>query len=512
VYNVESRILAAQKNIRMSANTILKDFSVKGASSTVSVSEDGNFLLVTGGYPPEASIFDVSALSVKVVRRLTHAIIEGCFLSEDYRKAAFLCTDRYIEFHAQYGKHHHIRLPKFGRSMQYDRATAELFVASSGDSVYRVDLQDGVLVSPLVSRQDGSEHTSLCLAPCGLPLLIAGLDNGVIECWDTREDSKPIASHTVSSDGNEVRRIAISRDSMQIACGLDNGVVRGYDIRSSHVLFERDHRNDFPVVGLHYVSRSVLASADHRSVKIWDITDSSSSVVAFVESEDKLNGLTFWPDSGLFFTPCEGAKVGTHFVPEVGPAPRWCSYLDTLTHEPSLDATPGQPAGDHLFVTREQLQALGAEKLIGTSVVQAYMHGFWIDRKVHAKLRDVAEPFHYEKYQQEKIRTELENSRPMRMPVRVVPTTSKKLINERLQQELVEKMNQIDSKKSNVAASNILEDARFAKLWSNVDFEVEEVRKSQEQDAFAQIGQEQVERIDLKAVNKMAKKSKRKTQ
>jgi ribosome biogenesis protein ENP2 len=297
-------------------------------------------------------------------------------------------------------------------------------------------------------------------------------------------------------------------------------VVRGYDIRSSHVLFERDHRNDFPVVGLHFTSKSVIASADNCSVKIWDTSDTSSqSLIGFVESRDKINGLKFWPNSGLFFTPCEAPRVGTYFAPAVGPAPRWCSFLDTVADEinktsvdgvsSSTTAATKQIYDDYIFLTREQISALGAENLIGTPVVKAYMHGFWMDRRVHAKLRDVAEPFLYEKYKQDKLKTEVEKTRPMRMPVRVKDTSSKGAINERMQKELAEKMSQMDNKKENVIASRILEDNRFSKLWSNADFQVEEVRKTQEDDAFAQIGQTEVDRIDLKVVNKIKKHAKK---
>ena len=497
---------------------LLHDMQFKGNSSHVAISEDQNFVVASGAYPPEIRLFDLGELGMKCVRRLDHEIIQSEFLSEDYRKLAMLCADRTIEFHAQYGKHHIVRIPKFGRSMKYDRATCMLYTASSSDSIYRLDLEEGVFLAPLVSNVDEDKvtHTSMALAPLGLPLLIGGMDNGVVQCWDTRDESKPISSLVASVEGFEVRQLAWSNDGMTIACGLDSGVVKGYDIRSSRVLLERDHRNDFPVVGLHFVSKSVIASADSKSVKVWDVsTPEDSKLLAVVESRDKINGLTFWPNSGLFFTPCDAPRVGTFFAPGIGPAPKWCSFLDTVADElqqqasgKTLSSSDGKSTAatmyeDYLFLTREQLQGLGAEKLIGTSVVKAYMHGFWMDRRVHAKLRDVAEPFLYEKYKQQRVAEEVEKTRPMRMPVRVKDTTSKGAVNERLQRELAEKLAKIENKKENVIASKILEDSRFSKLWSNTDFEIEEVKKTQEDDAFKQVGVSEVERIDLKAVNKV---------
>jgi ribosome biogenesis protein ENP2 len=487
---------------------LLHDMQFKGTSSSVAISEDQNFICASGAYPPEIRMFNLSDLGMKFVRRLDHEIIQADFLSEDYRKLAMLCQDRTIEVHAQYGKHHIVRIPKFGRSMKYDRATCILYVASSSESIYRLDLEEGTFLSPFTTNDEGATHTSMALAPCGLPVCLAGLDNGVVQCWDTRDESKPVSSLITNRGGLEVRQMAWSRDAMQVAVGLDSGVVQTYDIRSSRVLFERDHRNDFPIVGLHFVSKSVLASADQKSVKIWDLD--KNEISGFVESKDKINGLTFWPDSGLFFTPCDAPRVGTYFAPSIGPAPKWCGFLDTLSDELSNQPTLSSSAStdlyeDYIFLTREQLAALGAEKLIGSSVVKAYMHGYWMDRKVHAKLRDVSEPFLYEKYRQQKVSEELEKNRPMRMPVRVKSEKSKGAINARLQQQLVDKMSQIENKKENVIATKILEDSRFAKLWSNADYEIEEVRKTQEEEAFQQIGVKSVDKIDLKSVNRIRK-------
>lgn len=58
-------------------------------------------------------------------------------LSEDYSKAAFLCADRCIAFHAKYGAHHKTRVPKFGRDMAYYPYTADLLVAASSNEIYR---------------------------------------------------------------------------------------------------------------------------------------------------------------------------------------------------------------------------------------------------------------------------------------------------------------------------------------------------------------------------------------
>ena len=58
-------------------------------------------------------------------------------LSDDYSKAAFLCEDRSIHFHAKYGQHYSTRVPSFGRDLAYAPFSADLLVVGSAPEVYR---------------------------------------------------------------------------------------------------------------------------------------------------------------------------------------------------------------------------------------------------------------------------------------------------------------------------------------------------------------------------------------
>jgi ribosome biogenesis protein ENP2 len=64
-------------------------------------------------------IYETSELSMKCERGIDSEVIQFQALSADYSKLAFLCADRNIELHAQYGRHFKIRIPKFGRDMIY---------------------------------------------------------------------------------------------------------------------------------------------------------------------------------------------------------------------------------------------------------------------------------------------------------------------------------------------------------------------------------------------------------
>jgi ribosome biogenesis protein ENP2 len=53
---------------------------------------------------------------------------------------------------------------------------------------------------------------------------------------------------------------------------------------------------------------------------------------------------------------------------------------------------------DYKFLTTAELDKLNASHLIGTSMLKAYMHGYFIELKSYQKLLSVADPFAFEKY------------------------------------------------------------------------------------------------------------------
>lgn len=71
------------------------------------------------------AVFEVSDLSMKFERHLDCEAVDFMPLSDGYEKLAFLLADRTLAFHAGYGKHHAVRIPRFGRSLAYHRETCE---------------------------------------------------------------------------------------------------------------------------------------------------------------------------------------------------------------------------------------------------------------------------------------------------------------------------------------------------------------------------------------------------
>jgi ribosome biogenesis protein ENP2 len=55
-------------------------------------------------------------------------------------------------------------------------------------------------------------------------------------------------------------------------------------------------------------------------------------------------------------TANEGIQMTTYFIPQLGPAPRWCSFLENITEE--LEDSAGAPRSvyeDYKFISRAEL-------------------------------------------------------------------------------------------------------------------------------------------------------------
>jgi ribosome biogenesis protein ENP2 len=76
----------------------------------------------------------------------------------------------------------------------------------------------------------------------------------------------------------------------------------------------------------------------------------------------------------------------------LAPAPKWCSFLDSITEELKEESLT-RVYDNYQFVTRADLDALNLAHLIGSKYLRAYMHGFFMDARLYAEAKAVAEPF-----------------------------------------------------------------------------------------------------------------------
>ena len=63
--------------------------------------------------------------------------------------------------------------------------------------------------------------------------------------------------------------------------------------------------------------------------------------------------------------------------------------------------------------------------MVGTPLLRAYMHGYFLDNRLYAKAKVIAEPFAYETYRQKRVDKKMEEERRSRIAlVRKLPKAS----------------------------------------------------------------------------------------
>lgn len=45
----------------------------------------------------------------------------------------------------------------------------------------------------------------------------------------------------------------------------------------------------------------------------------------------KINDICVFRESGLILLALDSSQIPSYFIPALGPAPKWCSYLENLT-------------------------------------------------------------------------------------------------------------------------------------------------------------------------------------
>jgi ribosome biogenesis protein ENP2 len=263
-----------------------------------------------------------------------------------------------------------------------------------------------------------------------------------------------------------------------------------------------EHKLGLPIhtVKFHSGSGTILSS-DEKLVKIWRykssdgtarVDDSSASnksvgsVVANVEGTDKLCSFIVAGDesdpfgyrSGMILCATDQPKMESYYIPVVGLAPKWCSFLENITEElEEKDLTrEGTKDGkesiyeNYKFVSRDEVEKLGISNLVGTPLLRGYMHGFFMDINLYNRVRAVANPFEYEEYRKKKLKERLDKKRASRIAPK--ENVSKHAVNPELATRLMGKSG--GRTKVGKEAGEILTDSRFGNLFTNPDFQIDE--------------------------------------
>uniref|UniRef100_H3CIM1 Nucleolar protein 10 n=1 Tax=Tetraodon nigroviridis TaxID=99883 RepID=H3CIM1_TETNG len=457
---------------------LIQDFEMPTVSTSIKVSGDGNFILATGTYKPRIRCYDTHQLSLKFERCLDSDVKVVAFdtLSDDYSKLVFLHCDRYVEFHSQQGHYYKTRIPKFGRDFSYHSPSCDLYFVGTSSEVFRLNLEQGKFLNSL--QTDSVENNVCDINPVHY-LFATGTSEGRVECWDPRDRNRvgvlDCALSSVS-EGTQVQGLpSVSalkfNGSLSMAVGTSTGQVLLYDLRSSQPLLVKDKFYNLPIKSLNFNNQlDLVVSADSKIIKIWN--KDTGKMFTSIQPQTNINDVCLYPNSGMLFTANEDPKMSTFYIPALGPAPRWCSFLDNLTEE--LEESPESTVyDDYKFVTRKDLENLGLSHLVGSSLLRAYMHGFFMDIRLYHKVKGMANPFAYEEYRKEKIRQKIDESRTQRVNIQKLPKVNKELAL-KLMEEGDEEAGLASRKKKGKTLPSILGDDRFKVMFENPEYQVDE--------------------------------------
>lgn len=445
---------------------LIQDFEFSEASNKLKVSPDGQFAMATGTYKPQIHVYDFSNLSLKFDRHTDSENVDFQILSQDWTKSVHLQNDRTIEFHTKGGIHYKSRIPKFGRSLAYNPRNCDLVVGASGNELYRLNLEQGRYLNPYVLDTEQGVNSVDINSVHGL--IAAGLEDGTVEFWDPRSRqraAKLFVSEQLGETG-QVTATTFRNDGLNFACGTTNGKSLIYDLRTATPTIVKDQGYGFDIKKILWIDENSsdankIMTADKRIAKVWNRIDGKP--FTSMEPSVDINDVAYVRDSGMFFLANEGIPMHAYYIPNLGPAPKWCSFLDSITEE--LEEKPSDTVySNYRFITRDDATKLNLTHLIGSNVLRSYMHGYFINTELYDKVNLIANPNSYRDQREREIRKKIEKERESRIRSNGSSGKSKIKVNQDLASKLLDKQ----------GSSDVVNDDRFKELFENPDFAVNE--------------------------------------
>lgn len=465
---------------------LIQDLRFETATTRIKATPDGEFLIASGIYPPQVKVYELRELSLKFERHLDSEIIDFQVLSDDYSKLAFLCADRSVCLHAKYGSHYSLRIPRMGRDLTYDCWSCDLLCAASSPDLYRINLAQGRFLSSLSTQSPALNVVSRSKLH---GLVACGGEDGAVECFDMRTRSSVGRINAVSAageDDQEVTAIEFDEDGgFQMAVGSSGGKVLIYDLRSSNPIRVKDHMYGSPVSDIKWhrtlnSEHAKLITTDNHIVRVWD-PETGEGMTSIEPTGGAINDICVFRETGLMLLALDSSMIPSYFLPALGPAPKWCSYLENLTEE--MEETAQTTIyDDYKFVTKEELERLNLTNLIGTNLLRAYMHGFFIDYGLYKKAKTLADPFAYDAYIEQRKKEKLDKEMMNRITLkRKLPKVNRNLAKKILEMDEAESDKDAEpadakksSKRKKEPISDLMDDERFKDLFTKEDYEIDQ--------------------------------------
>lgn len=449
---------------------LIQDFEFSESSNKIKVTNDGQYAMATGTYKPQIHVYDFSNLSLKFERHTNTENVDFLLLSDDWTKSIHLQNDRSLEFQNKGEMQHRIRIPKFGRSLAYNDVTCDLFVGSSGDEIYRLNLEQGRFLKPFQIESDRGVNSLDMNHIHGL--FSAGLEDGTVEFYDPRAKQRIIKLQIPEAveNGSEITCVKFANNSLNFACGTSDGMSMIYDLRTSHPLITKDQGYGFGIKKIIWLEETgnenmnLILTSDKKIAKIWD-RDTGKPYAAMEPSVD-INDVEHVPGSGMFFMANESIPMHTYYIPQLGPSPKWCSFLDNITEE--LEEKPSDTVySNYKFLTKQDVAKLGISHLIGSNVLRAYMHGYFIDNELYDKVNLIANPNSIQEEREREIRKRIEKERESRIRSTGALTNTKIKVNK-------DYVGHLQNKLGTETAESVVNDDRFKEMFEDPRFQIDE--------------------------------------
>ncbi|XP_026683384.1 nucleolar protein 10-like [Diaphorina citri] len=419
---------------------LIQDFEMPGVSTSVRISPDGQYVLSTGIYKPRVRCYETDNLSMKFERCFDSEVVTFEILSDDYSK---WLSER--------------KRRKLLKSNVDIRRRIELIQDFEMPANKWKTLE---IFSPIF-YSSGSELNSIAINPVH-QLICVGTIEGKVEAWDPRMKVKAgtldCAFNCISNERDTVLEGFPSISSLNfngpltLGVGTHTGQILLYDILNFIKQINRERRRN----------EKLEAEQENNPDENGDEEEGEEDD----NDMDKINRREQMQDR----TEQGEKKLKKK---NLGPAPKWCGFLDNLTEELEENIIENV-YDDYKFVTRQELEDLGLGHLIGTSLLRAYMHGFFMDIRLYRKAKSVSAPFEFEEFKKKKIRERIEQERTRGVQLNKLPKVNQelalKLMDEKQKAEETESRKK---KKKLQLSANLLEDDRFSKLFENPDFQVD---------------------------------------
>lgn len=264
--------------------------------------------------------------------------------------------------------------------------------------------------------------------------------------------------------------LEFSKSGIELAVGSSTGQISIFDVRRPSPLRTLDQGYGYAIKNLVWLTTAThdrkLLSADKRIIKIFD---ESGDLYTSIEPVTDLNHTTVIPDTGMILTANEGKQMNTFLIPTLGPAPSWCSFLDSMVEEMAEINQPrvAEVYKNYKFLTRPELKSLNMDHLVGkTNLLRPYMHGYFVAQALYDQARLISNPYVWEEERAKRIKERVEKERASRI------RGNKKV---KVNQKLADKIFDRQTRKGKAdPETGVLTDARFKKIFEDEEFKVDE--------------------------------------